>query len=257
MSKERFSKIKKLAQTSSTQPLYELSDGTEVTAADIVTGKVKPPDIWPANSYKPKSIYKSKRRGGKKKSSGNESSMVKQSYRSSIDADIKPIRNMPVINLSDNSGNVMFGYIPTTGGEQHGVAESEFEDHFWNENDDNFTEGHGGEPNEFDIIEYLVSLSDSLDKSGQHFFSNFTDYIIKRASEAEPEDHSQLLSDLILKINSSDLSMKVEKIKGLVARFTESVNKNIKSGDDIGLAKRKAYADSVSVFNKIMRSSGG
>ena len=108
---------------------------------------------------------------------------------------------------------------------------------------------------EFDIIDYLVELSDSLDKNGNHFFSNFTDFIIKKASEAYPADYSSLFSDLILRINSSDLDMRIEKIKMLAKNFTDSVNEGVKNDVDIDLAKKSAYFDAVSMFNNIMRDS--
>ena len=181
VSKDRLEKLKKLSGVTSTQPLYETLDGKEFTIADIVQGKIKPP-----KKYRSKSL--SYRYRANKKKASRSGFGTKTAYSSGNDKSIEPVRNMPSIDIPGPS-DPYFGFIPNDftnlGGEEM------METHFFeleNKIDDS-------EDKDFDLISYLIDLSNALDKNKKKDASDFIDYLIVKSAENNNIDYSDAFNN--------------------------------------------------------------
>jgi len=224
MNKKRLLKLKKISGVTSTQPLYETLDGKEFTVSDIVQGKIKPPKV-----YRGKSLSHRYRIKSKKASAGL---LYKKSYSSGNEDNIKPVFNMPSVNIP-KSENYYSGSGWTLN--DHGSKGEEHEEWFLGNAVNDFNN------KDFDLINYLIDLSNKLDVNNGAKFSNFVDFLIKKSSETGNIDYSNAFNDLIIKINESDIDMKNNFIKKITNKFSRLVNISISNGDDISSAKIRAY----------------
>jgi hypothetical protein len=222
MNKKRLLKLKKISGVTSTQPLYETLDGKEFTVSDIVQGKIKSP-----KAYRGKSLSHRYRIKNKKASAGL---LYKKSYSSGNEDNTKPVFNMPSVNIPPPS-DYSFGWTLN----DHGSKGPETEEWFLGNDINDFNN------KDFDLINYLIDLSNKLDINNGAKFSNFVDFLIKKSSETGNIDYSNAFNDLIIKINESDIDMKNNFIKKITNKFSRLVNISISNGDDISSAKIHAY----------------
>tara|TARA_B100000131_G_scaffold323113_1_gene379913 strand:+ start:110 stop:829 length:720 start_codon:yes stop_codon:yes gene_type:complete len=239
MSDNRKLRLSKIAGMTTTQPLYETSDGKEFTISDIVQGKIKPP-----KKYKSKSL--SYRYRLKKKKSDLNSGMIKRSYSSGKPDEYRPVKNMPVIN-NPPAPEPYVGFIVNDIGGFGDAKDNEDFDVLTNNIDDL-------DKPSFDLTNYLIDLSNKLDKNKKVKSSNFIDYLIVKSADKNDIDYSNAFNDLILKINESDIDMKNNFIKKIANKFSRLVNIAISKGSDINDAKMMSYKECLVAVEMEMKS---
>jgi hypothetical protein len=233
-------KLKKNAQQGAVQPLYETPDGQEITATKIVQGKVKGTG---ARRVKGKSLstipWISGNSAGRTKRSELLNEICKNSYRSDIKSEERPIKNMPPINAPNDempfSGviiNDIGAFMPSD------------KDHYLLGDDDKIKSKNVGAKDIEDIIElidHLVHMADTLDKEEEYAFASFADFLIKKASEANSIDYSKKFNDLILMLNDSDVDSSNILIKDIVKKFSKYIKISMLNDANINDAKKLSY----------------
>jgi len=253
-------KIKKISQQSTVQPLYKTKGGESITATKIVQKKVKAPKIWTSGSISGKStssipwITKSPSGSLKKKSerSNRLDELSKISYRSSEPSEEAPLTNIPPIVYPDDE-NPFSGVIVEVGSGGDSVPPSDDDYLLFSEDDisqgDNFYDGIS---NIEGLVEKLIRLSDRMDKNGDYNFANFSDFLIKKASEANSIDYSKKFSELIIRISDSDVNFSNSKVVDIVKKFSNNIKLNMINDSNLNEAKKKSYDKIIKSIDKYL-----
>ena len=239
MNSKKKNTLKKIAQQSTVQPLYETLDGEEVTATKIVQGKVK----GSIRRVKGKSLstipWITGKRASRSKRSEALNDIFKKSYRSDIEVEEKPIKNMPTVNIPDDE-KPFSGVIVN----DIGAFTPSEKDYFISSEDDKIKSKNIGTKDIesiVELIEHLVYMSDMFDKKAEYAFANFTDFLIKKAAEANSIDYSKKFNDLILMLNDSDVESSNLLIKDMTKKFSKYIKLNMIKDMNIDDAKKLSY----------------
>lgn len=90
------------------------------------------------------------------------------------------------------------------------------------------------------LTELLLNVSDEMDKRGEHKLASFSDFLIKKISNAKLADYEKMLNELLIKINESDMLNKQDILINIVKSFNNKFLEQQELGD-LKRAKREAY----------------
>lgn len=90
------------------------------------------------------------------------------------------------------------------------------------------------------LTKLLLNISDEMDRKGEYKLASFSDFLIKKISNAKLADYEKMLNELLIKINESDMLNKQDILTNIVKSFNNKFLEQQAFGD-IKRAKREAY----------------
>lgn len=163
--------------------------------------------------------------------------MKKESHRSSIPEEPKPVKNVP-ISFREND-------VAAEGANGWNLLEMGVEG--FGQDPANYEENHYKEPKEkdkrsfSDIINLMVELGDAADDQDNQTLADFTDYLLVKYAETTEEDPTILFNQLMIKITNANLVNTNDILKKLTKIFSRTILLEYSKHANLSKAKQSAY----------------